>query len=229
MAREFTTTTDQVAFTSDAGLNITGDITIYAWIYLNAGAVYHELVAKMATNRGTDVPYLFRTTNANPPVLFFSRAHASAPASASSTGTISIGAWHWVCVTHDGTTATFYIDDPATADSSPGLNLIPTTTTDDMTIGEGEGNLGGNCRIAWVGIHTAVLGADDRATAKNEGVVSTSGILGCQLGSDPEPDTLGSRSGTVTGSTVIDGPPGVPAGAPPSPTIIGVLSSGLRW
>jgi hypothetical protein len=62
-------TGDYVQVSDDDTLDITGDITISAWIRIGKGSAYQGIVTKAYGGGGTNTPYDFRTINTAIPQL----------------------------------------------------------------------------------------------------------------------------------------------------------------
>ena len=103
---EFDGTDDYVDCGTSSSLEISGDVSISAWVYITAGSLYHGIVSKRDSG-GTN--YQFYTDNSAIPKLRFYDGSTTT----SSTGTVSLNIWHHVAITVDsGVTngTTFYID-----------------------------------------------------------------------------------------------------------------------
>ena len=122
---------DGVASYYNAGtstdLEISGNLTLSAWVYITTGSAFQGIISKRDSG-GTN--YQFYTDNsATPKLRFFD---GSTPAS--STGNVSLNAWHHIAITIDsGVTngSTFYIDGAAS-----GTATFTITSNDaDLVIG----------------------------------------------------------------------------------------------
>jgi len=206
MSRDFDGIGDFLGATSTAALNITGALTISAFVNLDVGSIYHEIVGKenAADPGGTNNPYTFRTTNDAVPKLLLLRASAGTYVSATSTNGFSTGAWHHVAVS-DSTGlngVTFYID--GLQDSTGDINLVPTTSTGNCRIGKrGDDALFLDGKVAFVTIHNVVLTAGE-IRQLSQGRPIYRGLVGFWplygVGS-PEPDYSGNvQSMTITGA-----------------------------
>jgi len=105
-AMEFNGSDEYFSATTSSDLEITGNITISAWVYITTGSAYQGIITKRDSG-GTN--YQLYTDNSTIPRLrFFDGSTAT-----SSTGTVSLNAWHHVAITVDsGVTngSVFYID-----------------------------------------------------------------------------------------------------------------------
>lgn len=218
MARNFTTTTDKVSITHNAALNILGNVTLYCWVYLNAGSVYHSLVSKAAGNGETpnENPYDLSTNNAASPVLVLRRSDSLGGGIKNSTFTLSTGVWTHVAAsdTANGAANSCKLyKNAGTPDLLTACNLAdPVGNTKPVLIGERDDARGGNCAIGWVGIHNVILTQEEISEAMLHGFTSR-GLVDCWalFGDVTEADLSGNaRNGAVTGTTVVAGPPVLP-------------------
>ena len=171
-AMNFSTTTDRAEFASDSALNVTGNITIYCWAYLNAGGVNQAFVSKTnADNGAAQNPYDFRTNGGSLPLLHLVRADDSAPVvNRSSTGNVPLNSWRHIGFTHDTSgPLRFYID--GVEDSNFSEAGTPTSNTEPMFIGERGDGHGGNAAQANCGIHNVILTAGEMKEAMDFGFV----------------------------------------------------------
>jgi hypothetical protein len=105
-ALSFDGTNDYIDCGTSSDLEITGDVSISAWVYIATGSAYQGIVAKRDSG-GTN--YQLYTDNSSTPKLRFYDGSTVT----SSTGTVSLNAWHHVAITVDsGVTngSIFYID-----------------------------------------------------------------------------------------------------------------------
>ena len=87
-------------------LEISGNLTLSAWVYLNTGSAYQGIISKRDSG-GTNYQ-LYTDNSATPKLRFFD---GSTPAS--STGNVSLNAWHHIAITIDSGVSNgsiFYID-----------------------------------------------------------------------------------------------------------------------
>lgn len=97
---------DYIEAANDSTLDITGDITISAWIKRDLTDDYSPFVAK--TDSSTTWDYDFYIVNGSNNLRFYS--DATTPTTITSSGSITDTAWHHIAVTRSGSTVTFYID-----------------------------------------------------------------------------------------------------------------------
>lgn len=201
MARNFISTTDKVSIADNDALDILANLSIYCWAYLNAASVYHSLVTKSNGNGATTTPFDFRTNNTATPSLVLARA-AAASTARTSTFTISTGIWTHLAVTDkgDGTASNNLMYKNAGTPDITTACPAPTANAKPVLIGERDDALGGNCRIAWVGVHNVILTQGEIAEAMLCGFTMR-GLIGCWplFGDATEADLSGNLfNGTVT-------------------------------
>ncbi|MHC4095785.1 MAG: LamG domain-containing protein, partial [Planctomycetota bacterium] len=104
-ALSFDGSNDYVSVPHDPALNITGDITISVWLYLNEGALYETIVSKCVSSGSENVPYDFRSTLSK---LTLVRADASGHERIYSLPRIPLGQWHHCLVRVENKVPDFY-------------------------------------------------------------------------------------------------------------------------
>ena len=206
MARNFISGTDKISIASTAALDIaSGPVSLYGWVYLNAGSQTHMLISKAfgSGSSPNENPYDLATNTGASPNLVLKRADSVTTFTKSSTFTLNVGAWTHVAVTDlgDGTANNCKMyKNAGTPDLLTATTVDGGGNTKPVLIGERDAPEGGNCRIAWVGIHNVVLTAEEIAEAMYRGFTMR-GLVGCWplLGDSPEPDLSGAaQNGTVT-------------------------------
>ena len=100
-----------VSASTSSGLEITGNITISAWVKTNVGSSFQKIINKRDSG-GTN--YDFYLDNSPTPKLRFYDGIAAA----SSTGTITLSSWNHVAISINSGTATFYINGVASGTQS---------------------------------------------------------------------------------------------------------------
>jgi hypothetical protein len=106
---------DYVSVADNAALDITGDITIAAWVSFARGGNEQShseqvIVSKSLNNGATYNPFDFRTSIDIVPQLAFVRANNSTHRFVYSTEPIPLSSWHHVAVTVRDGIANFYVD-----------------------------------------------------------------------------------------------------------------------
>jgi Concanavalin A-like lectin/glucanases superfamily len=104
----FDGTTGSVNMGTVVPLQITGDLTVEAWVYKTATAL--GMVAVCQQSSGAVIPYEFRLTAVNPAGIELVHAGDGGGEVVASTGTVANNSWHHVVVTRAGPAVTFYID-----------------------------------------------------------------------------------------------------------------------
>lgn len=153
------------------------------------------------------------------PVIGLSRVFASSGyVSSTATPGVTLANWNHYCWTHDGTTAgpVFYINGtPISLTSTWSAVGDADTSSKAFCMGNNPGGgafaTGGS--QAHYGFHNVVLTPGEVVAAMRFGFTPR-GLLGAWplLGGSPEVDISGlKKAGTVTGTTVVPGPPIVPS------------------
>jgi len=158
-ALDFDGTDDSVRVLNDSSLNITGDITIAAWVYFEEGGL-QVIVAKTVTNGARNSPYDFRTDGSDEPRLILVRADGSGHEYVTSTKSISLNLWHHVVVTVSNNNVDFYVDGDITGKVGE-LTRTPTANSNPMYIGRRDSGLYFNGKIDNVMIFKRALSSQE--------------------------------------------------------------------
>jgi len=141
-ALRFDGVNDRVSSPDALDLDITGDITIAAWVNFFQGGLGYDgsekaIVTKTVYNGAFNNPYDFRTSIATNPNLAFVRANASDHECAYSDLNISLNTWHHVAVREENGVANFYVDGVLTGMwwGEPPLTSPPTGNDYSLLIG----------------------------------------------------------------------------------------------
>jgi hypothetical protein len=129
---------DYVSVPHDVSLNITGDITIVAWINIKQGSLYQGLVTKCVGTGPTNNPYDFRTTNS---VLTLVRAGATGHERTYSDKRLSFNQWYHVLIRVENKVPDFYVDGVITGKSQEVFTQIPAGNTKPILIGRRDDGL----------------------------------------------------------------------------------------
>lgn len=129
-AISFDNVDDFIEVADDNLLDITGDITISAWIRRNGTNQDDPIIAKSNRSDSWDYELFFRV--GNDLLTFYSDATDDQVA----TGSITDNNWHHVGFTRLGSGITFYIDGVAAGTTTAGTAF--TTSTDPLFIGTDE-------------------------------------------------------------------------------------------
>jgi len=141
-ALDFDGSNDYISVPHDPELNITGDITIAAWISFARAGVYEGLVTKCVGGGSRNVPYDFRTHDLSEPQLAFLRADASGYERVYSSSFIPKGEWHHVLVRVESNVPDFYIDGIITGKYVDTVfTRTPTGNTNPVMIGRRDDGL----------------------------------------------------------------------------------------
>jgi hypothetical protein len=137
---KFDGTNDYVSVPDDPNLNITGEITISAWIYLESGGDSAQgIVTKTVDNGAFDNPFDFRTANG---YLTLVRADEEGHDYVYSTQQVPINRWHHVLVRVDrNNVPDFYIDGVVTGKTVTSFTRTPTDNNNPVLIGKRDDGL----------------------------------------------------------------------------------------
>ena len=158
----FDGTDDYVSIAQDSALNISGDITLSAWIYRTKTTSYNAIFTKRQV--GGSMNYQFTINNSNGQIGL---GHSGGSWVYNTTTTLTTGTWYHVAVTVSSGTAQFYVNGVA-EDSFTGISI--SATTHDLHIGAtvGYNNFGGN--IDEAAIFNSALSASNISSIYNSGV-----------------------------------------------------------
>ncbi|MBW8038489.1 MAG: LamG domain-containing protein [Planctomycetes bacterium] len=151
-----------VSVPDNASLNITGDITISAWVYFTRGGSYQAIVTKCVGTGPRDNPFDFRTQTSAEPQLTLVRADAIAYERVYSRRHIPLREWHHVLVRVENKVPDFYVDGVVTgkyADTT--FTRTPTGNAKPLLIGRRDDGLYFNGIIDEVAIYNRALSAEE--------------------------------------------------------------------
>tara|TARA_R110002012_G_scaffold283769_2_gene474297 strand:- start:965 stop:1843 length:879 start_codon:yes stop_codon:yes gene_type:complete len=150
---------DYFSVTQNSAINISGNITLSAWVNRTPTSGYNAIFTKRQV--GGSMNYQFTINNGNGQVGL---GHSGGSWVYNTTTTLSTSTWYHVAVTVSSGTAQFYIDGVA-KDSFTGISI--TATTQDLIIGAtvGYNYFGGD--IDEAAIFNTALSADDIAKIYN--------------------------------------------------------------
>ena len=139
---------DYVSIAHEQDLNITGDITISAWVNFRKGQYQHAIVAKREGNGTRNNPFDFRTRYCFTPCPALGRADASGSELAKSLGGVPIGQWGHVLVRVENKVPDFYINGTVTEKYGDTIfTKTPTGNTSPVLIGMSLDGLMDDVRI----------------------------------------------------------------------------------
>jgi hypothetical protein len=161
-ALEFDGFNDYVSVLDSPALNITGDITISAWVYFARGGTMQNgseqaIVTKCVDNGERNNPFDFRTDKAYEPQLTLVRADPFAHDYVYSTEHVSIMEWHHVVAIVENNIPDFYVDGVITGKTVAAFTRTPTGNTNPLLIGRRDDGLYFNGRIDDVRIYNRAL------------------------------------------------------------------------
>jgi hypothetical protein len=158
---------DYVSVANNSTLNITGDITISAWVYLTAGNSSWGIVTKTVSNGAYNNPFDFRTELG---YLTLVRSDASGHEVAYSNVLISALQWHHVLVRVQNKVPDFYLDGVLTSKSLTAFTRTPTGNTNPLYIGRRADGLYYNGKIDGVRIYNRALSAEEIVLLYQQGL-----------------------------------------------------------
>jgi hypothetical protein len=133
---------DYVGVPDNASLDITGDITISAWVQFKRGSLEQAIVTKCVGSGHTNNPFDFRTDLSPQPLLTLVRADASGHERVYSKKRLSLNQWYHVLVRVENKVPDFYVDGIITgkwADIT--FTKTPTGNTKPVLIGRRDDGL----------------------------------------------------------------------------------------
>jgi hypothetical protein len=152
-------------------LNITGDITIAAWVNFSEGGLMYDgsekaIVSKCVYNGAFGNPYDFRTSISIEPDLTMVRANDTGHDCTYSDFHIALNSWHHVAVRVENTATDFYVDGVLTGKRYPLPPLTSPPTGNDLSllIGARDDGLFFNGLIDDVRIYNRALTAGEIRT-----------------------------------------------------------------
>jgi hypothetical protein len=167
-ALSFSGFNNYVSAADDPELNITGDITIAAWVNFNvAGDGYDgsekAIVTKTLWNGAFDNPYDFRTSISTQGSLAMVRANETMHEVTYSEALIPLHSWHHVAVRVENMVTDFYVDGMLTSKSVGGPLLTSPPTGNDLSllIGARDDGLFFNGMIDDVRLYNRALSATE--------------------------------------------------------------------
>ena len=187
---DFDGTNDYISVTQDSAINISGNITLSAWVNRTATGSYNAIYTKRQV--GGSMNYQFIINNSNGQVGL---GHSGGSWVYNTTTTLATGTWYHVAVTVSSGTAQFYVNGVA-EDSFTGISI--NATTHDLIIGAtvGYNYFGGN--IDEASIFNSALSSSDITSIYNSGtpadISSLSPVAWWRMGDDD----------SGTGTTVTD-------------------------
>jgi hypothetical protein len=157
-----------VSADDDPELNITGDITIAAWVNFREGGLMWDgsekaIVTKCVWNGAYANPYDFRTSISIEPSLAMVRANDMGHEVTYSTLNFPLNTWHHVAVRVENMITDFYVDGVLTGKSAPAPRLTTPPTGNDLRllIGARDDGLFFNGLIDDVRIYDRALSGDE--------------------------------------------------------------------
>ena len=153
---------DYVTVPDDAALNILGDLTISAWVYLTRTGSYQAIVTKCVGSGRQNNPFDFRTTWNAEPDLALVRADAVAHERVYGSVALAMDQWYHVSVRVENNIPDFYVNGfitPKYADTT--FTRTPTGNANPLLIGSRDGGLYFNGLIDEVRIYNRALSGSE--------------------------------------------------------------------
>ena len=157
----FDGTNDYVSVTQDSAINISGDITLSAWIYRTKTTSYNAIFTKRQV--GGSMNYQFTINNSNGRIGL---GHSGNSWVYNTTTTLATGTWYHVAVTVSSGTAQFYVNG-VSEDSFTGISI--NATTQDLIIGATLGYNYFDGNIDEAAIFNSALSSSDITSIYNSG------------------------------------------------------------
>ena|GEM_PF-6186750 len=159
---EFDGLDDCVRVEHDAALDITGDITISAWVNFALGGSHQGIVTKCVGAGGRDNPFDFRTNSAAEPSLAFVRADSTGHERVYSSVKMALGQWHHVMVRVENNVPDFYVNGDITGKYADTVfTRTPSGNTKPVLIGGRDDGLPFNGLIDEVVIFNRALSGEE--------------------------------------------------------------------
>ena len=124
---DFDGSDDYISVTQDSAINISGDISLSAWINRTSTSGYNAIYTKRVVGGSMNYQLLINNSNSQ-----IGLGHSGGSWVYNTTTTLSTNTWYHVAVTVSSGTAQFYIDGVA-KDSFTGITI--TATTQDLILG----------------------------------------------------------------------------------------------
>jgi len=211
MARSFNGSSDYVSLGTSTGLVPASHVTVAAFVKSSSLSGDHAILQRWGAGADSNWIYLLETTGTN--VLFAIREVTSSYGIATGTTALSTGSWIHLAGTYDGSNVKAWINGTAdaTAPLTGGLNTSSNIATEIGRESDATKYFSGTIAEACV-FNAALSSAQLKglAAGANPFLVAPGTVIGYWplWGNSPEPDYSGNRrSGTVTGTTIVDHAP----------------------
>jgi hypothetical protein len=155
---DFDGTNDYMVASQNSAINITGSVTLSAWIKLDSLGLFQGIISKRSAS-GTNYQFYIRNTN----VLSFYDGTGVVNDSVALTS----GSWIHVAVVVNGSNLTFYRNGSA---SATGSGVSVSSNTADLTVGEVNGSSFLNGKVDECAVFDTALSASDISAIYNSGV-----------------------------------------------------------
>jgi RHS repeat-associated protein len=185
---------------NSTSINITGSLTLEAWIKPNSTGTYQNIIARESWNQsGTGGGYQLSLTNLGKVRLDLYQSHNTYTPAIGNT-TVSTGAWHHVAAVFDGSQTRIYLD--GVLDGNVSSTSAPASGTSSLKIGRASygdyfNGLIDEARVSNAAIYTSNFTPQTHLTASG----STKGLwtFDCQT---PNDSSGNANNGTLQGGAV---------------------------
>lgn len=133
-ALSFDGTTQYATVPSSASLNLTGDITLSAWVNLADLSVQHEIISKRVGTGAANTTYELRIQQTTGQLQFL--AYDTALRTVTGTTPVPTGSWAQVAAVKSGGSVTLYLN--GVAISTPGSVATSSTNANAMKLGSND-------------------------------------------------------------------------------------------
>jgi RHS repeat-associated protein len=192
--------TGYVEVANSNSINITGVVTVEAWVKPSSVSGYQSVIARVGSaTTGDDGGYAMYLNYGTP--TFYTFKNANQYDYISSNRTLSTGQWYHIAGVYDGSTMKVYVDGELQGSKTP--TITPTTGTGKLMIGAVPSGSGGTyfynglvdeARVSAAAVYTANFAPPARLDA----LVSTRGLWKFDLDTAAD-STSNGNTGTLTG------------------------------
>lgn len=181
---------DYISVTQDSAINISGNITLSAWVNRTSTSSYNAIYTKRQVGGSMNYQFIINNTNG-----LIGLGHSGGSWVYNTDTTLSTGTWYHVAVTVSSGTAQFYVNGVA-EDSFTGISI--TATTHNLIIGATSGYNHFKGNIDEASVFNSALSSSDITSIYNSGtptdLSSYSPVAWWRMGDDDD----------GTGTTVTD-------------------------
>ena len=219
-------TTAYVQVPSSTSLNITGSITLEAWVKYNSTGAYRDIISRESWGQsGTGGGYELSLTNLGKVRLDLYQSHSTYTSAIGNT-TVSAGSWHHVAAVFDGSQMRIYLD--GVLDKTVSSTSAPASGTSSVKIGRNSGSYYFNGLIDEARVSNAAVYTSNFTPTSLTASGSTKGLW--KFDGQTANDSSGySNNGTLNGGATYSTDVPVISGSSQSVTwqnVVGATASG---